>query len=160
MEKSIVGYNLKRWRVRFNMTQELVSELTGISVRTISRIECGEAGSERTLRELCALYHINYNDLYKDEEAFKPVGLNVLSVVDAACVLAQNDFLTELQRAIIIRFTGLIGENALMDKKQVEKMINNIISDKKQYTKAELIQCCLEASMCTVQNINAIAIAS
>lgn len=147
-------------RIRLGMTQQFVADMTGISKRTISRIECGKGSTDTTIRELCALYKIRYSSLFEEDEIVKPANVEILSGDDVLRILYNSTFVDAIQRQVVLEFSRIIGKNAVMDRKQVEYMLTELLSDKKQYTKAELIQCCIEASQCTVRNINAIAIAS
>lgn len=61
----VVAYNLKVARIRFDWSQAFVSNLTGLSIRSISRAETGHSVSKSTLKRLCALYHIDISSLYE-----------------------------------------------------------------------------------------------
>ena len=58
------GRILKRYRKQNNLTQEQVSELSGLAPRYISQIERGELkGSINTLLAFCNVYKITPNDV-------------------------------------------------------------------------------------------------
>lgn len=53
--KNVFGTNLKLKRIEKKLTQEQLSELADVEVRTISRIECGDFGTEfGTIEKFCA----------------------------------------------------------------------------------------------------------
>lgn len=58
------GKILREYRNKNNLTQEEVSELSGLATRYISQIERGEAkGSIDTLLTFCEVYKITPNDV-------------------------------------------------------------------------------------------------
>jgi len=63
---------LKQVREQQNLTQEELSEKSGISVRTIQRIESGTAPKGHTLKTLSSVLNLSENDLLKNEEEIPP----------------------------------------------------------------------------------------
>ena len=62
--KKLFGNVLRKYRLENNMTQEEVSELTGLAPRYISQLERGlTLGSIDTLIKLCNAYKITPNHL-------------------------------------------------------------------------------------------------
>lgn len=61
---------LKRIREKLNLTQEELSDRSGISVRTIQRVESGNTPKGHTLKALAKSLDINENELvdHKDKE--------------------------------------------------------------------------------------------
>lgn len=47
-------------------SQQQLSELSGVSVRTIQRLEGGQAGSPETLKALAAVFEIDFTELTKE----------------------------------------------------------------------------------------------
>lgn len=59
---------LLRLRLNLNLTQEELSEKSGVSVRTIQRIEAGNTPKGYTLRTLAKALAVNETDLLEDSE--------------------------------------------------------------------------------------------
>ncbi len=62
--KAAVASNLKNIRISKGWPQSFVASQLGIAQRTISRAECGEKVSKRTLELLCSLYQVPVSKLY------------------------------------------------------------------------------------------------
>ena len=60
---------IKRWREERHWSQEHLAELAGLGLRTIQRIENGEAASQDSLRALAAAYNVDVMALAVDQEA-------------------------------------------------------------------------------------------
>lgn len=60
---------IKRWREERQWSQEHLAQLAGIGVRTLQRIENGDATSPETLKALAAAYDVDVLTLIIDEEA-------------------------------------------------------------------------------------------
>ncbi|WP_297734107.1 XRE family transcriptional regulator [uncultured Maricaulis sp.] len=59
---------IKRWREERQWSQEHLADLAGIGLRTIQRIENGEAGSRETLMALAAAFNVDTMALCIDPE--------------------------------------------------------------------------------------------
>ena len=60
----VVGANIKRVRERAGLTQERMSEMLGIGVKSLSAIECGAVGISLTLlKKLCMMLHVSSDAL-------------------------------------------------------------------------------------------------
>ncbi|MCR9269553.1 MAG: helix-turn-helix domain-containing protein [Hyphomonadaceae bacterium] len=60
---------IKRWREERHWSQEHLADLAGIGLRTIQRIENGEAASPESLKALAAAYNVDVMALSVDQEA-------------------------------------------------------------------------------------------
>lgn len=59
---------IKRWREERHWSQEHLAEVAGIGLRTIQRIETGEAASRETLMALAAAFNVDVLALCVDPE--------------------------------------------------------------------------------------------
>lgn len=59
---------IKRWREERQWSQEHLADLAGIGLRTIQRLENGEAASRETLKALAAAFNVDVSALYIDPE--------------------------------------------------------------------------------------------
>lgn len=57
---------IRKLRLEKGYSQETLSDLSGVSVRTIQRIERGAAASPETLKCLAAVLDVDFGDLRKD----------------------------------------------------------------------------------------------
>ena len=63
-ENIIYGKSLQEFRKKNNLTQEQVSQLTGLETKYISQIECGIAkGTISTMLKFCEAYNVTPNDI-------------------------------------------------------------------------------------------------
>ena len=155
----VVAYNLKVARVRQNWSQAFVSNLTGLSIRSISRAETGHSVSKSTLKRLCALYHIDISDLYEPVHEQKEVNVDLVPESTVVGLLMKNSFISDLQRETILRFSHNIRKDALMNREDVEAILPAVISKKQAYTLADIVACCLAVNQQTIHNITDIAVA-
>ena len=64
---TIVGKNLKHYRIMRHMTQEELAEKAGVSVSFCANVECGKKGvSMFVLRDFADALHITVNQLLYD----------------------------------------------------------------------------------------------
>lgn len=75
-ENIIYGRSLQEFRKKNNLTQEQVSQITGLETKYISQIECGIAkGTISTMLKFCDAYSVTPNDilynLYSNSSAEK-----------------------------------------------------------------------------------------
>ena len=64
-ENVIYGKSLQEIRKKNNLTQEQVSQLTGLETKYISQIECGIAkGTINTMLKFCEAYNVTPNDKF------------------------------------------------------------------------------------------------
>lgn len=64
-ENVTYGKSLQEIRKKNNLTQEQVSQLTGLETKYISQIECGIAkGTINTMLKFCEAYNVTPNDIY------------------------------------------------------------------------------------------------
>ena len=60
--------DIKKMRLERHWSQEQLSEMSGLSIRTIQRIENGENAGLESLKSLAAVFEINIADSDKKEE--------------------------------------------------------------------------------------------
>ncbi len=61
--------DLKKWRLDRHWSQEQLSDLSGLSIRTIQRIENGENAGLESLKALATVFETNIEDSNKTEES-------------------------------------------------------------------------------------------
>ena len=156
---NMVGVNLKYIRLNRGWTQAFVSELTGLSIRSISRLENGCGASKNTIRTLCNLYKVDVDSLYSPTEPVKGVKADLLSEDVLSGILHRNSLLDDLQREVVLQFTSTVGKTAVMTRDDVEAIISDSICEKKSYTLSDIITACMAVNSKTIQNITNIAVA-
>ena len=159
MNNQVVSYNLQSHRIRNGWSQSLVCKLTGISLRTLSRIENGAAASKSTIKKLCNLYKIDVESLYESEKPVKQVKVNLLSDNTLYYILQRNTLLEDLQREVILRFTAVAGKGAVMDRNDIEAVLSNSLTDKTSYSYTDIISACMAINESTIQKITNMAVA-
>ena len=98
--------DIKKMRLERHWSQDQLAEMSGLSIRTIQRIENGENAGLESLKSLAAVFEINITDsdktqemeqIRKDEEYFQNVkgfykllAIAILSLV-APFIIAVND---------------------------------------------------------------------
>ena len=73
---------LKENREKFNLTQEELSESSGISIRTIQRIESGNEPKGYTLKLLAKTLGINENELLKKQEPKTDINFTSIKIIN------------------------------------------------------------------------------
>ena len=69
MEKSTITLSdIKTLRLERHWSQEQLAEMSGLSTRTIQRIESGQNADFETLKSLASVFEINLSSLNKKEE--------------------------------------------------------------------------------------------
>ena len=155
---NIVGINLKYIRLNRGWTQAFVSELTGLSIRSISRLENSCGASKNTIRTLCNLYKVDVDSLYSPTEPVTGVKVDLLSEDVLSSILHRNSLLDDLQREVVLQFTSTVGKTAVMTRDDVEAIISDSISEKKSYTLSDMITACMAVNSKTIQSITNIAV--
>ena len=152
----LVGNNLRRERWIRDWSQAFVAGLLDISIRTISRAETGRGVSKGVLKKLCLLYQISMAELYDEKEIMqKPVSTQVDLVPENVAVglLIKNSFISDLQHETICRYNDRIKKEAVMQREEVERFLPEIISEKKQYSLADVVGCCMAVNQKTIHDI-------
>lgn len=67
---------VKKLRLQQCWSQEQLSECSGLSVRTIQRIERGQQASLESLKSLAAVFQIDINELQTEKVMNKPIAEN------------------------------------------------------------------------------------
>lgn len=157
--KLSIGNQLKCIRWKKCWSQAFVCRQTGISIRTLSRIENGGNISKKMLMKLCDFYQIPISFVYmkQEEPCVKNVDLIPETVVYQ--MLQGANFMSNIQRETILRFNDCIQKEALMMREDVEAIIPEVITQKKSYTLADLVMVCMAVNQKTITNISQIAIA-
>ena len=152
----IIGCRLKYIRLSRGWTQEFVSNITGISIRTISRIETGYKVSRYTIQLLCNLYRIDICSLYNDPTVTE-TGVDLIPQDRLIQILMSNSFLSDLQREVILEYVGKLDDIAYMSRSDVEAILKDVLTRKDSYTLCDIITACLAVNKSTVRNIANIA---
>ena len=74
--------NLKNIREKLNWTQEELTEKSGISVRTIQRIEAGTEPKGQTLKILSKALGVEENELLEKKVALNEMNLSLLKIIN------------------------------------------------------------------------------
>lgn len=73
---------LKRIREQRNLTQEELADLSGISVRTLQRIEAGTEPKGQTLKILAKTLEVKEREFMNEPESLPPVNLSLIKVIN------------------------------------------------------------------------------
>lgn len=152
----LVGNNLRRERWVRDWSQAFVAGLLNISIRTLSRAETGCGVSKGVLKKLCRLYQISLAELYDEKEMIQkqvPKQIDLVPENVAVGLLVKNSFISDLQHETICRYNDRIKREAVMQREDIEAFLPEVISDKKQYSMADLIICCMAVNQKTLENI-------
>lgn len=152
----LVGNNLRRERWIRDWSQAFVAGLLDISIRTISRAETGRGVSKGVLKKLCLLYQISMAELYDEKDIVQkpvPMQANLVPENVAVGLLIKNSFISDLQHETICRYNDRIKREAVMQREEVERFLPEIISEKKQYSLADVVGCCMAVNQKTIHDI-------
>ncbi|MBL4569272.1 MAG: helix-turn-helix transcriptional regulator, partial [Flavobacteriaceae bacterium] len=75
------------YREKLNLTQEELSNTSGISVRTIQRIEAGTIPKGHTLKVLAAALQIKENQLLKKNEPLNDLDYTACKLINLSSLL-------------------------------------------------------------------------
>ena len=64
-----INHPLRNYREKLQWTQQVLSDASGLSIRTIQRIESGEIPSKESLLSLAAALDVNVEDLLFDNDS-------------------------------------------------------------------------------------------
>ncbi|QKX06084.1 helix-turn-helix domain-containing protein [Aquimarina sp. TRL1] len=96
---------LQEHREKLNLTQKELSNISGISIRTIQRIESGVPPKGYTLKTLAKTLAINENDLLEEKEVTEQIDYTLLNIINLSSLLVSFipiiNFLTPLTIAIL-----------------------------------------------------------
>ncbi|TDQ23836.1 helix-turn-helix domain-containing protein [Tenacibaculum caenipelagi] len=109
---------LKKNREKLNLTQEELSEKSGISIRTIQRIESGNEPKGQTLKLLAKALRIKENELLKKEEAEIEINTTLIKIIN----------LSSLPFTIIPPVNIIIPLILMFAKKQFNPLTKQIVS--------------------------------
>ena len=79
--------NLLYYREKLNLTQEGLSNKSGISVRTIQRIEAGTNPKGHTLKALTEALEIEENKLFEKEDKTEGINYTLLKLINISSLL-------------------------------------------------------------------------
>jgi transcriptional regulator with XRE-family HTH domain len=99
---------LKRTRERLNLTQEELSDKSGISVRTIQRIESGTEPKGQTLKLLSRALGVEENALLLKQEPQHEMSLSLLKIVNLSSLPFTIIPLANIGLARIFRTNGKV----------------------------------------------------
>lgn len=150
-----IGYKLKTIRIRKGWSQSFVSRQVGISIRSISRLETGRTASKNLIKKLCTLYQIPSYSLYEEKplQGKEAVTVDLIPEDVMVKLVLGNSLVNDIQREAVLRFNDFIQKNALMLREDVEEVLPDVISNKKSYTLADVVSCCMAVNQRTIVNI-------
>lgn len=109
---------LKKNRERLNWTQQELSDKSGISIRTIQRIESGNDPKGQTLKLLARTLGVKENELLDKEETHTEINLTLIKIINLSSV-----------PFIIIPPVNIIAPLVIMlAKKQFNPLTKQIVS--------------------------------
>jgi len=100
IDLDLMGVRLRQARIRTGLSQDDVSHIAGLSIRTIRRCEAGGTTNLITLEKLCKAYTVSINDMIGGEsdllrlaESINRLGPNACEVIISLCraMRAAND---------------------------------------------------------------------
>lgn len=102
---------IQKLRLKRGWSQEQLADLSGVSVRTIQRLERGQAGSIESLKALAAVFEVDFNEL-KGSEMDGQASQDIRA--DEALALAhvrkvKGFYLHLLNYAAVIGFLALLN---------------------------------------------------
>lgn len=104
---------VQKLRLQHGWSQQQLAELSGLSVRTIQRIESGQPASAETLKSLASVFEIEFSQLTSEPE----MNPSTLSAADEQLALSHvrriKHFYIHLSQYILI-ITGLGIVNLIM----------------------------------------------
>lgn len=109
---------LKKNREKLNLTQEELSDTSGISIRTIQRIESGNEPKGQTLKILAKTLGIKENELLEKEEAQIETNSTLIKIIN----------LSSLPFTIIPPANIIIPLVIMFAKKQFNPLVKQIVS--------------------------------
>ncbi len=109
---------LKKNREKLNLTQEELSDKSGISIRTIQRIESGNEPKGQTLKILAKTFGIKENELLEKEEAQIEINSTLIKIIN----------LSSLPFTIIPPANIIIPLVIMFAKKQFNPLAKQIVS--------------------------------
>ena len=159
--KVTLGNNLKYIRWQKNWSQAFVCRQIGISIRTLSRAETGCGISRYTLNKLCGLYQVPMNCFYQDKKKEVSTDNRVDLIPESVMtkMIMESDLLSNIQREAVLRFNDCLQKDALMMREDIEKVLPDIVNDKKAYSLQELISVAMAVNQITIRNIGNMAVA-
>lgn len=159
--KVTLGNNLKYIRWQKCWSQAFVCRQVGISIRTLSRAETGCGISKHTLNKLCGLYQVPMKSFYQDKKKEVSPEYHVDLIPESVMtqMIMESDLLSNIQREAVLRFNDCLQKDALMMREDIEKVLPDIVSDKKSYSLQELISVAMAVNQITIKNIGNMAVA-
>jgi transcriptional regulator with XRE-family HTH domain len=109
---------LKKNREKLNLTQEELSDKSGISIRTIQRIESGNEPKGQTLKILAKTLGIKENELLEEEETQVEISSTLIKIIN----------LSSLPFTIIPPANIIIPLVIMFAKKQFNPLAKQIVS--------------------------------
>lgn len=103
-----IGRQIKKNRLRANMTQETLAEKVSVTPPYISRIETGSSSpSLQTLVDICNALHITIDDLMQDSfTAMKKKTEGRLDLLLTDCSLSEMNLIADVVDAILRNVRG------------------------------------------------------
>jgi transcriptional regulator with XRE-family HTH domain len=109
---------LTEYREKLNLTQEELATKSGISVRTIQRIESGVKPKGYTLQSLCKALGISKEDLLKENEESEKINKQLIKYINLSSIIL-----------LIVPFGSIIVPLIFMYwKKEINAVTKQIVS--------------------------------
>jgi hypothetical protein len=122
-------------------------------------MENGCSVSKNTIKKLCNLYKVDVESLYNPSNPAKEMTVDLLSEDILAGILQRNSLLLDLQREVVLQFTYIVGKTAVMSRDDIQAILSDAITDKKNYNLSDIITACMAVNEKTIRNITDIAVA-
>jgi len=105
---------IQKLRLQRGWSQEQLAELSGLSVRTIQRLERGQPGSVESFKALCAVFDIDFSQLR--EARMEPVmsqGVSMEETLALARVRRIKEFYIHVAQYCVTIFVLAVGNYLL-----------------------------------------------
>ena len=99
------------------------------------------------------------DSLYNPVEPIKETKVELISDSQLICIMRQNSLLGDLQREMLLSLTSQIEKTVVMDRNDIEAILSEALTEKKNYTLSDIITACMAVNQKTIQNITNMAIA-
>lgn len=109
---------LKKQRQKLNLTQEELSEKSGITLSTIQGIESGDETKDQTIKALANTLGINESELIEKEEFPREINFTLMKVIN----------LSSLPFTVIPPANIIIPLIIMFDRRQFNRLAKQIVS--------------------------------
>lgn len=95
MRKAGINVSVKKYRLKNGWSQEHLAQISGLSARTIQRIEQGQKAGLESLKCLAAVFEVNITDLIQEETMIEANVKN--NTIDARAEQEALDYVKNLK---------------------------------------------------------------